>query len=120
MPNRTTYSAVSLGVEFWESHSLPITRVSGRLCQGGELPVQRLVVLDMPVLDDQPVNDPHDIGCRLVYRLSGSFGAFAPPGESARDAKMADNTIPYQYLLENLHPAIWKRREEGRPGIGQT
>lgn len=90
------------------------------LCRDGELPVQRLVILDMPIFDNQPVSDPHDVGRQIVYRLTGPFPASAASRESARDAKMADDTIPNQHLLENLHPAIGERREEGRPGIGQT
>lgn len=113
-------TTVPIGIEKWESLRFPKTRIAGRLCRAGELAVQRLVILDMPIFDNQPVGDPHDVGRQIVDRLPGSFCTFAGPREGARDAKVADDTIPDQHLLVNLYPTIWKRIEEGRPGIGQT
>ena len=55
-------AVISIEIEIWEGLSLPKTRVAKVLCLGDELPVQRFVILDVPVLDNQPISYPHDVG----------------------------------------------------------
>jgi len=49
---------ISNEIQFWESHKFTKIRVAGKLCRYGKLPVQRLMILGMPVLDNQPIGYP--------------------------------------------------------------
>ena len=82
--------------------------------------VERLVILNRTVLDNWAIVYSHDIGRQIIDLLTGSVHAFTPSSEIARDAKMADDAIPNQHLLDNLRAAIWESSKERGSGIGQT
>jgi hypothetical protein len=82
------------------------------LSEGGKLPVHRFVVLNMPIFDCQPARDPYEVGREIIDCLPSSSHASAGAAEDAGDAKMADDAIPHEHLLEDLHASIRKGFEK--------
>ncbi|NII57834.1 hypothetical protein FHR74_001266 [Sphingomonas aerolata] len=78
------------------------------------------MILDVPILDNMSVNDPHDIGRKIVDGLPGSIHAPAAPGERPCNAEVTDDAVFRQDLLEDLYPTIGEGRKEGRASIRQT
>ncbi|MEG8020856.1 hypothetical protein QP176_07005 [Sphingomonas aerolata] len=78
------------------------------------------MILDVPILDNMSVNDPHDIGRKIVDGLPGSIHAPAAPGERPSNAEVTDDAVFRQDLLEDRYPTIGEGRKEGRASIPQT
>lgn len=61
-----------------------------------ELTVQRLVILDVPVLDDQPFRHAHDVGGAILDRLPATANGAEPPCKRSADDEVADDAVACQ------------------------